>query len=82
MDSSFPTMMHAVRGHFRFAHIDSTILGDPAVYARLPKVHRLDWRTQGPDRGGATTGQHEGPQRSDQDCSSFFDTPISTSRMR
>lgn len=50
MDSSVPTMMHAVRGHFRFAHIDSTILGDPAVYARLPKVHRDDWRTRGPDR--------------------------------
>jgi site-specific recombinase XerD len=40
MDSSVNTMMHAVRGYFRFAHIDGTIPADPAVYARLPKVHR------------------------------------------
>lgn len=42
--------MHAVRGFFRFAHIDGTIPGDPAVYARLPKVHRDESRTQGLDR--------------------------------
>ena len=38
-DSSVVTMMHAVRGYFRFAHIDGLIVSDPAVYARLPKVH-------------------------------------------
>src|SRR6478735_2630275 len=36
MDSSVVTMMHAVRGYFRFAHIDGLIAADPAVYARLP----------------------------------------------
>ena len=36
MDSSVVTMMHAVRGYFRFAHIDGLIPSDPAVYARLP----------------------------------------------
>ncbi len=40
MDSSVNTMMHAVLGYFRFAHIDGLIGFDPAVYARLPKVHR------------------------------------------
>ena len=39
MDSSVVTMMHAVRGYFRFAHIDGLIVSDLAVYARLPKVH-------------------------------------------
>jgi len=34
MDSSVVTMMHAVRGYFRFAHIDGLIGSDPAVYAR------------------------------------------------
>ncbi len=34
MDSSVVTMMHAVRGYFRFAHIDGLITADPAVYAR------------------------------------------------
>lgn len=38
------------KGYFRFAHIDGTIPGDPAVYARLPKVHRNKSRTQGLDR--------------------------------
>ena len=38
MDSSIVTMMHGVRGLFRFAHIDGLITADPAVYARLPKV--------------------------------------------
>ena len=37
MDSSVDTMMHAVRGFFRFAHIDGLIASDPAVYARLPE---------------------------------------------
>ncbi len=49
-DSSVVTMMHGVRGFFRFAHIDGTIASDPAVYARLPKVHRDESRTQGLDR--------------------------------
>ena len=50
MDSSVVTTMHAVRGFFRFAHIDGLIVADPAVYARLPKVHRDESRTQGLDR--------------------------------
>jgi hypothetical protein len=50
MDSSVITMMHGVRGFFRYAHIDGTIASDPAVYARLPKVHRDESRTQGLDR--------------------------------
>ncbi len=50
MDSSVVTMMHAVRGYFRFAHIDGRIASDPAVYARLPKIHRDESRTQGLDR--------------------------------
>jgi integrase/recombinase XerD len=50
MDSSVNTAMHAVRGFFRFAHIDGLIISDPAVYARLPKVHRDESRTQGLDR--------------------------------
>jgi integrase/recombinase XerD len=50
MDSSVNTMMHGVRGFFRFAHIDGLIPGDPAVYARLPKVHQDESRTQGLDR--------------------------------
>jgi len=50
MDSSVVTMMHAVRGYFRFAHIDGLIGSDPAVYARIPKVHRDESRTQGLDR--------------------------------
>jgi len=33
MDSSVVTMMHAVRGYFRFAHIDGLIGSDPAVYS-------------------------------------------------
>jgi hypothetical protein len=40
MDSSVNTMMHAVRGYFRFAYIDDLIGSDPAVYARLPKDDR------------------------------------------
>src|SRR6476620_6965804 len=50
IDSSVVTMMHAVRGFFRFAHIDGLIFADPAVYARLPKIHRDESRTQGLDR--------------------------------
>lgn len=50
MDSSITTMMHAVRGFFRFAHIDGLIASDPAIYARLPKVHNDESRTQGLDR--------------------------------
>lgn len=50
MASSVVTSMHAVRGYFRYAHIDGLIVSDPAVYARLPKVHRDESRTQGLDR--------------------------------
>jgi integrase/recombinase XerD len=39
MDFSVVTSMHAVRGFFRFAHIDGLIPADPAVYARLPKIN-------------------------------------------
>jgi integrase/recombinase XerD len=34
----------------RFAHIDGMIPSDPAVYARLPKIHSDESRTQGLDR--------------------------------
>jgi site-specific recombinase XerD len=50
MPSSINTMMHGVRGFFRFAHIDGLIPSDPAVYARLPKIHTDESRTQGLDR--------------------------------
>jgi integrase/recombinase XerD len=50
MPSSVNTSMHAVRGFFRFAHIDGLIPSDPAVYARLPKIHADESRTQGLDR--------------------------------
>lgn len=50
MDSSVFTMTHAVRGFFRLPHIDGLIVADPAVHARLPKVHRDESRTQGLDR--------------------------------
>jgi integrase/recombinase XerD len=49
-DSSINTMLHGVRGFFRFAHIDGLIAADPAVYARLPKIHADETRTQGLDR--------------------------------
>ena len=52
MASSINTMMHGVRGYFRVAHIDGVTPSDPAVYARLPGVHRDESRTQGPDRLG------------------------------
>jgi integrase/recombinase XerD len=47
MASSTNTMMHGVRGFFRFAHIDGLIPADPAVYARLPKINSDESRTQG-----------------------------------
>jgi integrase/recombinase XerD len=50
MASSINTMMHGIRGYFRFAHIDGLTPSDPAVYARLPKVHSDESRTQGLDR--------------------------------
>lgn len=50
MPSSINTMMHGVRGFFRFAHIDGLIPADPAVYARLPKIHQDETRTHGLDR--------------------------------
>lgn len=34
-DPSVTTMMHAVRGFFRSAHIDGLFRSDPAAYARL-----------------------------------------------
>ena len=49
-DSSVVTMMHGLRGFFRFPHIDGLISADPAVYARLPKVQRDESRTRGLDR--------------------------------
>jgi site-specific recombinase XerD len=49
-DSTVNTMMHGVRGYFRFAHVDGLVTADPAVYARLPKVHADETRTQGLDR--------------------------------
>src|SRR3954462_8483140 len=48
--SSVNTMMHGVRGFFRYAHIDGLITADPAVYARLPQLHHDETRTQGLDR--------------------------------
>ena len=50
MSSSSNTMMHGIRGFFRFAHIDGLIPANPAVYARLPKVHQDETRAQGLDR--------------------------------
>ncbi|HET7414092.1 MAG TPA: hypothetical protein VFI97_00135, partial [Arthrobacter sp.] len=50
MPSSINTMMHGVRGFFRFAQIDGLIPADPAVYARLPKIHHDETRPQGLDR--------------------------------
>jgi integrase/recombinase XerD len=32
-------MMDGVQGFFRFAHIDGLVAANPAVYARLPKIH-------------------------------------------
>ncbi len=43
-------MLHGVRGFFRFGHIDGLINAYPAVYARLPKIHADETRTQGLDR--------------------------------
>ena len=45
--SSINTMMHGVRGFFRFAHFDGLIPADPAVHARLPKIHQDESRSQG-----------------------------------
>ena len=39
MDSSVVTMMHGVRGFFRFAHIDGTITAEEAV-RRVPGLIR------------------------------------------
>jgi integrase/recombinase XerD len=50
MASLINTMMHGVRGYFRFAHIDGVTPSNPAVYARLPEVHCDETRTQGLDR--------------------------------
>lgn len=50
MASSVVSSMHGIRGFFRFAHVDGLIPGDPAIYARLPKVESDESRTQGLDR--------------------------------
>lgn len=50
MASSVVSSMHGIRGFFKFAHIDGLIAGDPAVYARLPRVESDESRTQGLDR--------------------------------
>ena len=50
MGSWVVTCMHAVRGYFRFAHIDGLSPADPAVYAKVPRIHRDESRTQGLDR--------------------------------
>jgi integrase len=50
MPSSINTMMHGVRGFFRFAHIDGLIPSVPAVHVRFPKSHQDESRTQGLDR--------------------------------
>lgn len=50
MDSSVNTTMHAARGYFQFAHIDGLIPFDTAVYARVPKIHHDESRTQRRDR--------------------------------
>jgi site-specific recombinase XerD len=50
MPSSNKTMLHGGRGFLRFSHIDGLIHADPAVYARLPKIHPDQTRAQGLDR--------------------------------
>lgn len=50
MLATVTTSMRAIRGYFRFAHIDGVIMSDPAVNARLPRVNRDESRTQGLDR--------------------------------
>jgi hypothetical protein len=44
-DSSISTMLRGVRSFFRFAYIGGLIATDPAVYARLPKIHADETRT-------------------------------------
>ena len=68
MASSINTMMHGLRGYFRYAHIDGLIPSDPAVYARLPRIHTDESRTQGLDRlefDPVPSGRpvHHGPPR-------------------
>jgi hypothetical protein len=71
MDSSIVTMMHGVRGYFRFAHIDGLISADPAEYARLPKVKQDESRTplrqkvsgRGPRGRGPAAVAGQGPHR-------------------
>lgn len=48
--STVVTMMHGVRGYFKFAHVDGLIPNDPAIYARLPAAHRDESRVTGLDR--------------------------------
>jgi site-specific recombinase XerD len=42
MAYSVNTPMHAIRGFFRFAHIDGLILSDPAVYGTQRACRRVD----------------------------------------
>ena len=65
MDSSVNTMMHGVRGFFRFAHIDGLISADPAVYARLPKIHtrRVPHPGPGPARADPVPPGRPDPHR-------------------
>lgn len=62
MDSSIITMMHGVRGFFRFAHIDGLIAADPAVYARLPKFQHDESRTQD-STGSSSSASCRSPRR-------------------
>jgi hypothetical protein len=65
MASSVNTSMHAVRGFFRFAHIDGLTPNDPAFYARLPKIHadesRPHRRAGGRSFPGAWQYAEQGP---------------------
>ena len=54
-------MMHALRGYFRFAHIDGLVASDPAVYARLLKASRDESRTQA-WTGSSSSGSSRSPR--------------------
>src|SRR5829696_3537075 len=56
MASSVNTSMHAVRGFFRFAHIDGLIVSDPAVYARCAPPRRPSSGSRTTPRRCAATG--------------------------
>jgi hypothetical protein len=72
--SSVNTMMHGVRGLFRFPHIDGLITADPAVYARRAKVHTR--RTSGATtRPGPGRGARRLVRREVRDCCSGTRSP-------